>query len=788
MDIENDKGLEPKPEEQPQFKIPDTLPLLPVRDVVIFPFMIVPLFVSRDKDIAAVNKALAENRIIALSTQKDPTEDEPGPEGLNMVGTAALLVRMLKMPDGRIRVLVQGLSRIKIEEITETEPFLEAHIHRIDEPVIEKVPVKIEAMMRNIKEMLEKMNNLGKAIAPEMVSVISTIDDPGRVSDIIVSNLETKIEDAQRVLEELNYEKRLEIIRDIIKKELEVLEIQYDISKQAKTEIDKVQREYLLRQQLKAIQQELGESNELGEEIQQLRSKIVAKKLPEEAVDEVERNIKRLEKMSPDSAETATIRNYLEIIADLPWNTFSKDRLDLKKARKVLDEDHYDLERIKDRIIEYLAVKKLKSSKMKGPILCFIGPPGTGKTSLGKSIARALGRKFIRISLGGVRDEAEIRGHRKTYVGAMPGRIIQGLRTVGTNNPVFMLDEVDKIGADFRGDPSSALLEVLDPEQNFSFRDNYLGVPYDLSNVMFITTANEVEPIQPAFRDRMEIISLSGYTIEDKLFIAKKYLIPRQMEQQGITAKDIHFSENAILSIISGYTREAGLRNLEREIASCCRKVATRKAEGKKGRVELTTRNLPKFLGPIKILPDVQMEKDTVGVATGVAWTPYGGDVLFIETLLMKGNGKLTLTGQLGDVMKESAQAALSYARANAADFGIDPDKFSTKDIHIHIPEGATPKDGPSAGVTLASSLISAFTGKPINRNIAMTGEITLTGHVLPIGGLKEKSLAALRIGIKKIIIPEKNQKDVQELPVYAQKQIHFIPVKDLKEVIEKVL
>lgn len=788
MDIENDKGLEPKPEEQPQFKIPDTLPLLPVRDVVIFPFMIVPLFVSRDRDIAAVNKALAENRIIALSTQKDPTEDEPGPEGLNMVGTAALLVRMLKMPDGRIRVLVQGLSRIKIEEITETESLLEARIHRIDEPAVEKVPVKIEAMMRNIKEMLEKMNNLGKAIAPEMVSVISTIDDPGRVSDIIVSNLETKLEDAQRVLEELNYEKRLEIIRDIIKKELEVLEVQYDISKQAKTEIDKVQREYLLRQQLKAIQQELGESNELGEEIQQLRSKIAAKKLPEEAVDEVERNIKRLEKMSPDSAEAATIRNYLEIIADLPWNTFSKDRLDLKKARKVLDEDHYDLERIKDRIIEYLAVKKLKSSKMKGPILCFIGPPGTGKTSLGKSIARALGRKFIRISLGGVRDEAEIRGHRKTYVGAMPGRIIQGLRTVGTNNPVFMLDEVDKIGADFRGDPSSALLEVLDPEQNFSFRDNYLGVPYDLSNVMFITTANEVEPIQPAFRDRMEIISLSGYTIEEKLFIAKKYLIPRQMEQQGITAKDIHFSENAILSIISGYTREAGLRNLEREIASCCRKVATRKAEGKKGRVELTTRNLSKFLGPIKILPDVQMEKDTVGVATGVAWTPYGGDVLFIETLLMKGTGKLTLTGQLGDVMKESAQAALSYARANAADFGIDPDKFSTNDIHIHIPEGATPKDGPSAGVTLASSLISAFTGKPINRNIAMTGEITLTGHVLPIGGLKEKSLAALRIGIKKIIIPDKNQKDVQELPPYAQKHIQFIPVKDLKEVIEKVL
>jgi ATP-dependent Lon protease len=788
MENETEKEIDIKQDNQPQFKIPDVLPLLPVRDVVIFPFMVVPLFVSRERSIAAIDKALADNRIIALSTQKDSQDDNPGPDGLHTMGTAAVVVRMLKLPDGRVRVLVQGLSRISIEEIKETEKYLEARIHRIDEPIIEKVPVKTEALMRNIKEMLDKMSNLGKSIAPEMASIISTIDDPGRISDIIISNLETKLENAQKVLEELNYEKRLEIVRDIIKKELEVLEVQYDISKQAKTEIDKVQREYLLRQQLKAIQQELGEDNELSEEIAQIRKKIEEKKISQEAVEEVERNIKRLEKMSPDSAEAATVRNYLEVIADLPWNTFSKDRLDLKKARKVLDEDHYDLDKIKGRIIEYLAVKKLKSSKMKGPILCFVGPPGTGKTSLGRSIARALGRKFIRISLGGVRDEAEIRGHRKTYVGAMPGRILHGLRTVGTSNPVFMLDEVDKIGADFRGDPSSALLEVLDPEQNFSFRDNYLGVPYDLSNVMFITTANEVEPIQPAFRDRMEIISLAGYTIEEKLFIAKRYLVPRQMEQQGITQKDVHFSDKAVLDIITGYTREAGLRNLEREIAACCRKVATRKAEGKKGRVNITGRNIAKFLGPIKILPDAQMEKDTVGVATGLAWTPYGGDVLFIETLLMKGSGKLTLTGQLGDVMKESAQAALSYARANASTFGIDPDKFSSNDIHIHIPEGATPKDGPSAGITLASSLISAFTGKPVNRNIAMTGEITLTGNVLPIGGLKEKSLAALRIGIKKIIIPEKNKKDIEELPEFAQKQLEFLPVKDIKEVVDKVL
>jgi len=778
----------PTGNDKEDLKIPDVLPLLPIRDMVVFPFMIVPLYVGREQSVAAVDNALSENRLIALATQKDAQQEDPGPDDVHIVGTVALIARMIKLPDGRMRILIQGLSRIKLDEIKLEEGYLKASTTKIEEPSLEKISTKLEAMMRNLKESIDKMANLGKTLSPELAAILSTIEDPGKLADLVVSNVDVKPEKAQELLEELNYEKRLELAQEIIDSEIEVLEVQHDISRQTRSEMDKVQREYLLRQQMKAIQQELGEDNELVEEIKQFREKMEKKKMSEEAKKEVERNIKRLENMNPESAEAGIIRNYLEVMTDLPWETHSDDKMDLKRARKILDEDHYDLDKIKERIIEYLAVKKLKKARMKGPILCFVGPPGTGKTSLGRSIARALGREFLRLSLGGVRDEAEIRGHRKTYVGAMPGRIIQGIRNAGVSNPVFMLDEVDKIGADFRGDPSSALLEVLDPEQNNTFRDNFLGVPYDLSKVMFITTANQVEPIQPAFRDRMEIIKLTGYTIEEKLFIAKRYLIPRQMEQQGITDEDIHFSDQAITKIITGYTREAGLRNLEREIATCCRKAATKKAQGKKSRTRITANNLKNYLGPIKILPDAQMEKDTIGVATGVAWTPYGGDVLFIETLLMRGKGKLTLTGQLGDIMKESAQAALSYARSNARELGIKPDIFDKHDIHVHIPEGAIPKDGPSAGITIASSIISALTRRPVNRKIAMTGEVTLTGHVLPIGGLKEKSLAAMRIGIKKIIIPEKNQKDLEDLPKYAKKELEFIPVKRLGEVLDLVL
>ncbi len=785
--IKDDLKMQSHPDNEPPL-IPENLPLLPIRDLVVFPFMIVPLFVGRDQSIQAVDQALTENRMIALAAQKDSSVESPEKDDIYEVGTAALILRMLKLPDGRLRILVQGLNRIKIEDVKEKNGYLEADIKRIDEPVIEKVPVRLEALMRSLKEKMEKLSQMGRTIMPELSSIIETLEDPGKLADIVISNLEVKTEQAQKVLEELNYEKRIEYVTQLLQKELDVLQVQQDISQQAKSEMDKVQREYVLRQQLKAIQQELGEDNELAEEISQIRKKMEEKKMPEEAIEEMERNIKRLERMNPDSAEAATVRNYLDLMADLPWETYSEDHLDLKAARKILDEDHYDLDKIKDRIIEYLAVKKLKEAKMKGPILCFVGPPGTGKTSLGRSIARALGRKFERLSLGGVRDEAEIRGHRKTYVGAMPGRIIQGIRNAGTSNPVFMLDEVDKIGADFRGDPSSALLEVLDPEQNDTFRDNYLGVPYDLSKVMFITTANQIEPIQPAFRDRMEIIKLSGYTLEEKMFIAKKFLIPRQMEQQGITEKDISISDNALKMIIGGYTREAGLRNLEREIGSVCRKVATEKAMGKKTLSRITTRNLSNYLGVVKILPDAQMEEDTIGVATGLAWTPFGGDVLFIETLLMEGKGRLTLTGQLGDVMKESAQAALSYARKNAEDLGIDPEIFPNHDIHVHVPEGAIPKDGPSAGITMATAIISALTERPVNREVAMTGEVTLTGHVLPIGGLKEKALAALRIGITKIIIPEKNRKDLEDLPDILKQKVEFIPVKRLSEVLERTL
>src|SRR5512140_96926 len=754
---------ERKDEEQP--KIPDVLPVLPLRDIVIFPFMIVPLYVSREKSIKAVDQALAENRMILLAAQKKQDEDDPGAEDVFPVGTVALIMRMLKLPDGRIRVLVQGLSRARIVSFDEGLPHMQARIEVASEPEVTDKGLEIEALMRNVKSALEKSANLGKPISPEVIVIATNMEEPGRLADLTASNLDLKVEGAQEILEAIDPVERLRRVHELMAKELEVLAMQQEISTQAKGEMDRSQREFFLRQQLKAIQAELGEGNELGEEVTQLREKAAKAKMPKAVLEEVERQLKKLERMHPDAAETATLRNWLDWMVTLPWGKSTKDSLDLKEAQRILDEDHYGLEKVKERIVEYLAVRKLKE-KTKGPLLCFVGPPGVGKTSLGKSIARALGRKFVRLSLGGVKDEAEIRGHRRTYVGSMPGRIVQGIHQAGANNPVFMMDEVDKIGADFRGDPSSALLEVLDPEQNNSFRDHYLGVPFDLANTMFITTANLTDTIQPAFLDRMEVIRLSGYTEEEKVEIAKRHIIPKQLEEHGITGEHLDLSDKALRTIINGYTREAGLRNFEREIATITRKVARRVAEGDTGTVRVSPNALQRYLGAPKTLPEERLKKDEVGIATGLAWTATGGDVLFVEASVMKGKGRLTMTGHLGDVMKESAQAALSWTRARARSLGLQEEVFAGNDLHVHVPEGAIPKDGPSAGITMATAIVSAFTGRPVRAAVAMTGEITLRGHVLPIGGLKEKILAARRAGIDTILVPKLNKKELDEVPV----------------------
>jgi ATP-dependent Lon protease len=768
-------------------KIPEVLPVLPLRDIVIFPFMIVPLYVSRDRSIKAVDQALADNRMILLVAQKRQDDEDPGPEDVYSVGTVALIMRMLKLPDGRIRVLVQGIGRARIQSFEEGHPHLQARVEPVVEPEVPEKGLEVEALMRNLKAALEKSANLGKPISPEVIVIATNMEEPGRLADLTASNLDLKVEGAQEILEAVDPVERLRKVHELTAKELEVLAMQQEISSQAKGEMDRSQREFFLRQQLKAIQSELGEGNELSEEITQLRDKAHKTKMPKPVLEEVERQLKKLERMHPDSAETATLRNWLDWMVTLPWGKSTKDNLDLAEAQKILDEDHYGLEKVKERIIEYLAVRKLKD-KMKGPLLCFVGPPGVGKTSLGKSIARALGRKFVRLSLGGVKDEAEIRGHRRTYVGSMPGRIIQGIQQAGSNNPVFMMDEVDKIGADYRGDPSSALLEVLDPEQNNTFRDHYLGVPFDLSNVMFICTANLTDTIQPAFLDRMEVIRLSGYTEEEKVEIAKRHLIPKQLEEHGITPQNLVFTDKALRAMINSYTREAGLRNLEREIASIGRKVARRVAEGKTDLVRVTPAVLPKFLGAPKILPDEILKKDAVGIALGLAWTATGGDIMFIEATAFKGKGRLTLTGSLGDVMKESAQAALSYARTRARQFGIKEDFFATHDLHVHVPEGAIPKDGPSAGITIATAMLSVFTNRPVKRSLAMTGEITLRGNVLPIGGLKEKILAARRAGITTVVIPKLNRKELDEIAPHLRRGLQIHLVDEVEEVLKLAL
>ena len=774
------------PDEQ-ELKIPDILPVLPLPDIVVFPYMIVPLFVNRDRSAKAVDQSLSENRMIMVVAQKDPNVDDPKTADLHQFGTVALIMRMLKLPDGRVRILVQGFARAKVEYFDETQPYLAAKIQPRTEPQVIPDSVELEALIRNVKAAVEKAVSLGKNLSQDLMAIASNLDEPGRLADLVASNLELKVEKAQQVLELVDPVERLRRVHELLTKELEVLEVQSDINAQARGEIDRNQREFYLRQQMKAIQQELGEGNELQEEIDQYRKKIKKAKMPPEVAEESERQVGRLERMHPDAAETATLRNYLDWMIGLPWSKSTKDNLDLKKAQKILDEDHYGLEKIKERILEHLAVRKLKKDS-RGPILCFVGPPGVGKTSLGKSIAKALGRKFVRMSLGGVHDEAEIRGHRRTYVGAMPGRVIQSIHQAGSNNPVFMMDEVDKIGADFRGDPSSAMLEVLDPEQNHAFRDNYLGVPFDLSNVMFVTTANMLDPIQPAFRDRMEIIQLSGYTEEEKLEIAKRHLIPKQVAEHGLTSRQIEFTDEGVRAIINQYTQEAGLRNLEREIATACRKVARQVASGEKKIRKLHTDNIGKFLGRPRIFPEELLKRDQVGVATGLAWTPVGGDILFIEATSMKGRGLLTLTGQLGDVMKESAHAALSYARSHAKEFGINEDFFGKHDIHVHVPEGSIPKDGPSAGVTMATAILSLLTGKPVRRKIAMTGEITLRGEVLPIGGIKEKVLAARRAKINTVIMPSLNERDLEDINETIRKDMHFIFVDDVREVFKAAL
>jgi ATP-dependent Lon protease len=764
-----------------QLKVPKELPVLPLRDIVVYPFIIVPLSVSRERSIKAVDQALADNRMIILVSQKDSKVEEPSEKDLFNVGTVGVIMRMLKLPDGRIRVLVQGVCRAKVEEFTRGEQFTTATLTRVVEPQV-KGTMEQEAMLRTVKKSLEKSASLGKAISSEVMVIASNLEDPGRLADLVASNLDLKIEDAQSILKMVDPVARLKKVNDLLNKEIELLNMQQEINTHAREEIDKSQREYFLRQQLKAIQNELGEGNDLAEEVEQFRDKARKAKMPAKVSEEVERQINKLERMHPDSAETATVRNYLDWMVNLPWSQQTKDALDLKKAQEILDTDHYGLETIKERIVEYLAVRKLKK-KMRGPILCFVGPPGVGKTSLGRSIARALGRKFVRISLGGIRDEAEIRGHRRTYVGSMPGRIIQGISQAGSNNPVFMLDEVDKIGSDYRGDPSSALLEVLDPEQNYSFRDHYLNVPFDLSNVMFVATANLLDPIQPAFRDRMEVISLSGYTEEEKVEIAKRHLIPKQVEENGLAEAKVSFPDKAIQTIIQKYTREAGLRNLEREIAKVCRKLARRVAEGEGGPYKMTPVRAEELLGVPRVTPEMALINNQIGVATGLAWTAAGGEILFVEATTMPGKGRLILTGHLGTVMKESAQAALSYARSKAADLGIAINAFGDLDVHVHVPEGAIPKDGPSAGITMATAIISVLTNRQVRRSVAMTGEITLRGNVLPIGGVKEKVLAARRAKIDTVILPEANRKNLEEVPKLFRKGLKFCFVSDVTEV-----
>ncbi len=762
----------------------EKLPLLPIRDIVVYPFMILPLYVGRESSIQAVEHSLENtDRLILLASQKDIQAEAPSPSEIYSMGTVAMIMRKRSLPDGRLKILVQGLAKARITKFLHDEPFFEVKVSKVETIEVQETQEVVEALLRSVKENLEHLINKSKALSPDILMILEDIHSPSRFADLVSSNLNLKVQQAQEILETLDPMERLNRLNDILLSELKILSYQEQIKSSTSEEISKTQKEYFLREQIKQMKSELGDGSP-QDEFLELKNKIVAKTMPQEVEVECLKQLTRLERMHPDSSESSILRSYLEWMIDLPWSEKSDEITDLQHATDVLNQEHFDLMKIKERILEHLAVRSLKDGKVKGPILCFSGPPGVGKTSLGKSIAKAMGREFIRISLGGVKDESEIRGHRRTYVGAMPGRFIQAMKQAKSVNPVIMLDEIDKLGSDYKGDPSSALLEVLDPEQNFNFRDHYLNVPYDLSNVMFLATANVLENIPGPLRDRMEVINLSGYTQEEKLEISKQYLIPKQMDENGITDDHITFHDEGVKSVINGFTREAGLRNLERQIGSLCRKVAKKIATGENSKTHILPDAVETLLGPAVYSSEDGKEFDEIGVATGLAWTAAGGEILYIEATKMKGRG-VTLTGQLGDVMKESAQAAVGFIRSKAEDFGIDDELFENNEIHIHLPAGAIPKDGPSAGITLATTVVSVLTDTVISKDIAMTGEITLTGKVLPVGGIKEKALAAMRMGIETIIIPWKNQKDLVDIPDEFRKKINFIPVKNFKEVLE---
>ena len=774
-------------EDSANAEIPTALPMLPVRDVVVFSDMVLPLFVGRDRSIRAVEEGVAKDGFLMLVTQKDPAIENPTADDIFTVGTVSRVLRMLKLPDGRVKALVQGVAKAKITRFLRKRSFYRVKIEKIEELPFDEIDLETEALMRFVRESSEQILSLRGELSGDISTILESIEEPGKLADLAASNLKLKIQESQELLELTDPVKRLRRVNDLLSRELELSTVQAKIESDVKDEISKSQRDYFLREQVRAIYKELGEQDDRTVEIEDYRKKIKRAKMPKEADDEAIRQLKRLEQMHPDSAEATVSRTYLDWLVELPWNKSSRDNFDISKAKAVLEKDHYGLQKVKDRILEYLSVRKL-NPKMKGPILCFVGPPGVGKTSLGQSIARALKRKFIRISLGGIRDEAEIRGHRRTYIGALPGRILQGLKQCGSNNPVFMMDEIDKLGADFRGDPSAALLEALDPEQNTAFSDHFLNIPFDLSKVMFILTSNLTDTIPSALLDRMEIISLSGYTEEEKVVIAEKYLTPRQVKENGLKRRSLSISSGALRQMIAEYTSEAGLRNLEREIATICRKVARKIAESEKEPFGVTRSNLHKYLGIAKFGPEMDREENQVGLSTGLAWTQAGGELLYVEASLIGGKGDLIVTGQLGDVMQESARAALSYARANSVSWGVKDKEFERFDIHIHVPAGAIPKDGPSAGIAMATALISAFTDRPVRNDVAMTGEITLRGRVLPIGGLKEKALGAMRAGIRTIIIPEKNKKDLVDIPRHLKRKIKFIPVKHMSEVVAQAI